>query len=49
LPHLNAGAPDQFRFDRLENRFHHGIVIAIALAAHREDEAVPAGDPLVII
>src|SRR5271165_4319779 len=46
---LEAGAPDQFRFDRFEQSFHHGIVIAIALATHRNDETVPVEDSLVII
>src|SRR5664279_6644992 len=46
---LEAGAPDQFRFDRFEQSFHHGIVITIALATHRNDETVPVEDSLVII
>ena len=33
-------APDQLSLDRFEERFNHGIVIAIALAAHRDLEAV---------
>lgn len=46
---MGAGAPDQFGFDRLEHSFHHGIVIAIAPAAHRGDVAVPASHPPVMI
>ena len=33
-------APDQLSLDGFEERFNHGIVIAIALAAHRDLEAV---------
>ena len=32
---LEYGSPDQFRLDRLEAGFDHGVVIAISLAAHR--------------
>lgn len=31
---LEDSAPDQFRLDRLEDGFHHSIVIAISFAAH---------------
>jgi hypothetical protein len=28
---LEAGSPDQFVLDRLEHRFHHRVVVAIAV------------------
>ena len=33
-------APDQLGLDGFEERFNHGIVVAISLAAHRDLEAV---------
>jgi len=41
-------APDQLSLDGFEERFNHGIVIAIALAAHRDLEAV-LGQALLIL
>jgi hypothetical protein len=35
-----AVAPDQLALERFEERFHHGIIVAITFAAH----AVPSGD-----
>ena len=42
-------SPDQFCLDRLEERFHGGVVIAIAFAAHRYFEAMLAQDLLIIM
>ena len=33
-------APDELRLDGFEERFYHGIIVAIALAAHRDLEAM---------
>lgn len=41
--------PDQLGLDRLEERLDGGIVITIALAAHRYLEAVLAQNLLVIV
>jgi hypothetical protein len=42
-------APDQFGFDGLEERLDNGLVIAIALAAHRRPQAVFAQTFLVVV
>ena len=34
-----GSAPDQFGFQRLEECFDHGIVKAVTLARHRDDDA----------
>ena len=41
--------PDQLRLDGFEERLHHGIVITIAFAAHRDLEAVLFQAPLILI
>ena len=46
---LEAGSPDQLVLDRLEHRFHHGVVVAIALATHRRDDAARIQKPLIIL
>ena len=35
-------SPDQFGFQRLEERLDHRIVVAVALARHRDPDAVAA-------
>ena len=46
---LERRSPDQFVLDRLEHRFHHGVIVAIALVAHRRDDAVRFQQPLIIV
>ena len=41
--------PDQLSLDRFEERFNHGIVIAITLAAHRDLEAVQLQAFLILV
>ena len=43
-----SGPPDQLGFDGLEDRFHHGVVVAVSPAAHRRDEAMVADDATVV-
>lgn len=43
------GAPDQFRFDGLEYSFDHGVVLAIALPRHGNDEAMLFQEFLIIV
>ena len=44
--HLTTGvpcvAPYQFSLHRLEEGFHHRIILAVSLAAHRDRKAVLA-------
>jgi hypothetical protein len=42
VPRLEGGAPDEFGFQRLEERLDHRIVVAVALARHRDPDAVAA-------
>ena len=37
-----GGSPNQFRFQRLEEDLDHRVVVAIALARHRDLDAVAA-------
>jgi hypothetical protein len=37
-----SGSPNQFRFQCLEERLDHRVVVAIALARHRDPDAVAA-------
>lgn len=46
---LEDCSPDQFVFDRLEHGFHHRVIVAIPLSAHRRDEAVCFQKPLIIV
>ena len=40
LARLERGSPDEFLFDRLENGFDHGVMVAVSLAAHRRKDAM---------
>src|SRR4051794_5045237 len=40
LAGVEDGPPDEFGFQGLEERLHHGVVIAIPLAGHRDQDAV---------
>ena len=42
------GAPDKLGFQRFEERLHHGVVIAVPLAGHRDQNATLAEFGLVI-
>ena len=46
---LEDRSPDQFVLDRLEHRFHHCVIVAISLAAHRRNDAVRLQDPLIVM
>ena len=37
---VKDGPPDELGFQGLEERLHHGVVIAIPLAGHRDQDAV---------
>src|SRR3954465_5365946 len=37
---IEDGPPDELGFQGLEERLDHGVVVAIALAGHREQDAV---------
>ena len=43
-----GGSPDQLGFQRLEERLDHGVVVTVALARHRDADAVAAQLGLVI-
>src|SRR3954452_4319037 len=40
LAGVEDGPPDELGFQGLEERLHHGVVIAIALAGRRDQDAV---------
>src|SRR3954466_1773066 len=40
LAGVEDGPPDEFGFQGLEERLHHGVVIAIPLAGHRDQDGV---------
>ena len=40
--------PDELGFQRFEERLHHGVVIAVPLAGHRDQDAMLAEFGLVI-
>jgi hypothetical protein len=42
------GPPDELGFQRFEERLHHGVVIAVPLAGHRDQNATLAEFGLVI-
>jgi len=46
---LPRPSPDQLSLDRLEERLDGGVVIAVALAAHRYLEAVLTQELLIIV
>ena len=37
---VEDGPPDELGFQGLEERLHHGVVVAITLAGHRKQDAV---------
>jgi hypothetical protein len=47
-PGLEHGAPDQFGLEGLEERLDHGVVVAVPLARHRDQDAVLAQLGLVL-
>lgn len=46
---LPVAAPDEFGLQRLEEAFDGGIVVAVALAAHRNLEPMPAQHLLIVV
>ena len=40
LAGVEDGPPDEFGFQGFEERLHHGVVVAISLAGHRDQDAV---------
>ena len=48
-PCLEACAPDQLRFDCLEDGLNDGIIIAIAFATHGRDHAGPFNEPAIVV
>src|SRR3982751_2859803 len=40
LAGVEDGPPDELGFQGLEERLHHGVVVAIPLAGHRKQDAV---------
>src|SRR3954467_10531116 len=46
---LEDGAPDQFALQRLEERLDHRVVIAVALAGHRDHDAGASYFGLVLV
>src|ERR1700757_3281642 len=40
LASAKDGPPDELGFQGLEERLHHGVVVAITLAGHRDQDAV---------
>ena len=46
---LEDRSPDQLTLDRLEHRFHHRIIVEIALSAYRRDDVVRFQEPLIIV
>ena len=48
LASAKDGPPDGLGFQGLEERLHHGIVVAISLAGHRDQDAVLAELGLIV-
>ena len=48
LASVKDGPPDELGFQGLEERFHHGVVVAIPLAGHRDQDAVLAQLGLIV-
>src|SRR3954451_24255115 len=40
LAGVEDGPPDELGFQGLEERLHHGVIVAIPLAGHRKQDAV---------
>src|SRR3954471_24245129 len=45
---IEDGPPDELGFQGLEERFHHGVVVTIPLAGHRDQDAVLVERGLII-
>ena len=48
LASVKDGPPDELGFQGLEERLHHGVVVAISLARHRDQNAVLAELGLIV-
>src|SRR3954462_15038110 len=48
LAGVEDGPPDELGFQGFEERLHHGVVVAIPLAGHRDQDAVLAELGLII-
>ena len=48
LTGVEDGPPHQLGFEGLEERLHHGVVVAIPLSGHRDQDAVLAELGLII-
>ena len=48
LTGVEGGAPDELGFQGLKERLHHGVVVAISLARHRDQNAVLAELGLIV-
>src|SRR5271169_7024750 len=48
LAGVEDGPPHQLGFEGLEERLHHGVVVAVALCRHRDQDAVLAELGLII-
>ena len=48
LTGVEGGAPDELGFQGLKERLHHGIVVAIPFAGHRDQDAVLAELGLIV-
>ena len=48
LASAKDGPPDELGFQGLEERLHHGVVVAISLAGHRDQDAVLAEFGLIV-
>src|SRR5579864_5326319 len=48
LAGVEDSPPDELGFQGLEERLHHGVVVAISLAGHRDQDAVPAELSLIV-
>ena len=48
LASAKDGPPDELGFQGLEERLHHGVVVAISLAGHRDQDAVLAELGLIV-
>src|SRR6202171_6281945 len=48
LAGVEDGPPDELGFQGLKERLHHGVVVAIPLAGHRDQDAVLAELGLIV-
>src|SRR5256885_10019395 len=48
LAGVEDGPPDELGFQSLKERLHHGVVVAISLARHRDQNAVLAELGLIV-